>query len=410
MLIVGVMALFLILTHRPYLGLPLFYLAAFVRDYLYSSLQVRYKTAMNVGIIVLCLAAAAFNQYISSRKGRGSARPAFFPEFTPIRWSLIIVIVTGAVNGALKGYRPFAIAVDVYKILEILLFYYFIIWSIRSVEDADRTLDILTVEMCVMGIIEIFTTTRGNIGLNILMSFFPIMLSTGLETGRRRLYPVLIAAVAILFACKTRTYMLGGIAAFAIVFTLSYGARQLRIKAQIITLIGIVTAGLVVYIQLTGNDYFTSIIGRIAALSEGFESAGGYRIYEIRTAIGKFLGSPVVGTGYGYVEWLYIETMGRFAWGDFMHNAYVEILAKSGVAGAVFLFSSLGYFMNRLWREVNSARDGMAAAVLKGGFAAAVSWLIVYAAAPLSSYGYIFISAFFALAYGKLSEEERAAD
>ena len=125
-------------------------------------------------------------------------------------------------------------------------------------------------------------------------------------------------------------------------------------------------------------------------------------------AIKKFAESPLIGKGYGYVEYLYIELMGYFNWGDFMHNTYIEILAKTGIFGTLVYGLSMVKYLSRqlkyFWRIGNQNKN--CAGILVGGFAGTLSWLFIFFAAPLSSYGVIFIPGIIGMLYTKLWERE----
>lgn len=320
-----------------------------------------------------------------------------------------IIALWECVNGYLRGYATFQILVDLYKIMEILVFYIFLSFIWRSTKDMEAAIKWILVEMFIFSIIEIYTTDRGGVGLNIAMSFFPIFFAWSFYDWRKYFWPIVIATVIVVFLCQTRTYMLGFLVSVLLVVLLAKGQNRKEILHLGFFILLFGSLSIFVYLNATNNELISSIIQRIADLGSGFESAGGYRLYEIQTALKKFTEDPLLGKGFGYLEYLYIQEMGYFFWGDFMHNVYIEILTKTGLIG-LFIY---GYVCIRhLIAQRKSALISIqanrpkAAGILVGSLAATFSWIVIYAAAPLSTYGYIFLPGIVGMLYFQLSMTE----
>ena len=93
-----------------------------------------------------------------------------------------------------------------------------------------------------------------------------------------------------------------------------------------------------------------------------------------------------------------------------MHNTYVEVLAKTGVFGAMFYGCGvLGFLLTlrKMIKEHRKENNIKTVGHLAGGLAGTISWMFVYFAAPLSSYGYVFIPGIVGFLYATLSKQER---
>lgn len=368
--------------------------------------RVRTEVMIQIGTVAFCMVAAYFG--FLKRRSEKIMRASLSHLREGFFWLGIIAILE-CVNGYYSGYGLFQILVDLYKVMEILIFYVFLSFIWRSAKDMEHAIAWIIIEMFVFSFIEIYTTKRGGVGLNILMSFFPIFFAWGFYERRKHYWPIVILAVITVFLCQTRTYMLGFLLAVAMVLLLAKGRYRkeiLHVGTFFVVFGGVCIA---VYMGATDSELIRSILSRIMELTSGFESAGGYRLYEIQTAMRKFLEAPVLGKGFGYTEYLYIQEMGYFVWGDFMHNVYIEILTKTGFVGLLIY----GYVLiKHLLSQRKSiiicgyAEKAKAAGILMGGLAATMSWVAVYAAAPLSTYGYIFLPGIVAMLYYQLTMTE----
>ena len=91
-----------------------------------------------------------------------------------------------------------------------------------------------------------------------------------------------------------------------------------------------------------------------------------------------------------------------------MHNAYLEVLTKTGIVGVCVYGASLIGYTKRQYKEIRRSRKGKGkeAGFLIGGLAGTFCWLFIYFAAPLSSYGYVFIPGIIGLLYSQLSKRK----
>lgn len=393
--------IFSFLTKKPYYSLAVYYFVNFCRSTFLGWIQVRYQILLQLFVIFFCM----FASFVSDRKqnqNRTIKRKISVIEFENARLLVGIVLVFECTVGIIDGYSIFQIAVDAYKVLEIFVFYYFLRCTWRATWQIEKCIYIILGEMCIFGVIEAFTTERGSIAINIMMSFFPLVFAAGFYEKIKHYWLWIIMAIFVLLTSKTRTYMLGTIVGILIVLAHANGCNSKKIRTRgLFLLIFTVVLG-EIYMTLFGNPYIDALFSRIMELGNGFEASGGYRIYEIDKAIEKFLESPLFGKGYGYLEYVYIELMGWFEWGDFMHNTYVEILAKTGLLGS-FLYGIglLSYLRNQRTyiRKSQYTDNNSATGMLIGGFAGTCCWLVTYFAAPLSSYGYVFLPGIVGLLY-----------
>lgn len=396
------MCAFMFIMKKPYYSLAFYYFCNFARRFLVSKMQVRYQVSLQLAFIGFCVIATCIgNQKNRAYEIRTYGRRSI-SELQNGRLLVGAVVLIDSLIGIINGYSVFQIAVDVYKVAEIFLFYYFLRYTWKNTWEIEKCIRVVLVEMCLFGIVEVFTTERGGIATNIMMSFFPLIFAVGFYQKVRSYWIFVIMALVVLLSSKTRTYMLGTMVGILVVLLYAHGNNSKSIRTKgVMGLICLVIMG-ELYMTLIGNEYIESLINRILALGDGFEASGGYRIFEIGKAIEKFYEAPIWGKGYGYLEYVYIELMGWFEWGDFMHNAYVEILAKTGIVGSLLYGIGLLGFVNGQRRRIKQSRfydNNKATGVLIGGLAGTCCWLLTYFAAPLSSYGYVFLPGMIGMLY-----------
>ncbi len=385
---------------NSYYAINFYYLGTFLLRFVMHDVQVRYRVASSLFLIGFCLIAA-----FAVAKGR-KFNDYNAPCLRGVLMVILAVVPLEALWGCLNGYHFFQIAVDVYKVLEIVIFFIFIKSTWRNCREAEKSFNLLTLEMCLFGIVEIFTTQRGGTGLNMIMSIFPLYYAIGFTRRSRYFWWICIIAMSVVVLSQTRTYIIAMLLGLSFIGFMTKGELK-KVTIHQTVLIGITsfTAFLILGF-LFQNDSVNVVINRFAELfDEGIKGAGGYRLYEMQQALNKFMESPIFGQGYGYIEYLYIELMGYFNWGDFMHNSYVEILCKTGIYGSIIYGIGIILYLKSLYRLKNEAEEldnEIPAAVLAGGIGGTFSWLVVYSAAPLSSYGYIFLPGIISIVYYSL--------
>ena len=403
LLLIALLA-FLILIKKPYYGYAMYYFGVFIRRHLFANMQVRYQVMIQLMLIFFCLMAACISyhtEYGYRRIKIKSIKKAFYV--------VLFVCIVEAFVGRRNNYSYFQILVDVYKVLEIFIIYYFLSYTIRKTVHFEKCFSLLLIEMCVFAIYELFTTKRGGTGLNIIMSCFPLLFARGFYFRNKRYWLTVLISCTSVLVSQTRTYMIGFLIGILIIVLINRGAKKQEILSQGMFLMIAVATGFVLYIYITHNTFFTNLFLRISALSQGFESTGQHRLYEIQKAIEKFKEAPLFGKGYGYLEFVYIQLMGWFYWGDYMHNTYVEILCKTGIFGVVLYGGIVVTYIHHLIKSIkisNRMKMTFSAAFLTGGVAGTVSWMIIYFAAPLSSYGYIFVPGIMSLLFFELDLRE----
>lgn len=402
---------FVMIINKPYYSIAMYFAGSFIRRIVLPDAQVRVQVAINLMTIAVMMGIVLIGNAFRREKRQ-------FPVPVPcfVGMALCITLVAGVetINGYFSGYRVFQILVDIYKVAEILIFFVFIRMTMKTRNHVNCAIRALVVEMCVFGLIEIFTTERGGVGLNILMSVFPLFLGDQIERPSRSLWPVTLIAVAVLVMSKTRTYMIGMVFGIFVVILLSRGTYKRNVINGLIatSVIGVVVLGL--FANDLKNSPLYEVLQRFQSLlSGGFSTAGGYRIYEIQTAWSKFLEAPLLGKGYGFMEYVYINLMGYFDWGDFMHNAYMEILCKTGLFGCLIFGAGLIAYLRtqRAYLHITTKMGWTdCRGIMIGGLCGTLSWLVVYTAAPLSSYGSVFLPGILSLTYFSLYRYEWCAE
>lgn len=402
--IVGISVLFFI-GKKPYHAMFVYYAGMFAQKFFMPNARVREKVVVQIFLMVACFL-MAFIGYTAKKDKKISVSKIPCMEKGVLIAAFVVLVQL--INGYFSNYAIFSMLVDVYKVIEIFIFYFLFTYIWRTTEELEKAIDLLSIEMCVFGVIEMFITERGGVGLNMIMSLAPIVFALGFYTRKKKFWFIIVCSLLIIIVSKTRTYLFGFVFAILLVFLFANGKRKVKITfASVVTLLigyGVVSA----YVKVTDSQVFRTIIQRFLELSEGFEEAGGYRIYEMEVAWSKFLESPIIGKGYGYLENLFIKKQGNVLWGDFMHNAYLEVLVKTGIFGFLtYGCGVVGYCLKQRKEMKRSKKyKNKETGFLVGGFAGTACWLFVYFAAPLSSFGYVFIPGMIGLLFSKLYKKE----
>ena len=359
----------------------LFFVIKFLAGHIMDFDRVRNNVAFQ-------LVAIAFIVVIILLRKRAKLRlkDRFFTRAIPL---LIAFLAFYSVIGILNGHALFQVAIDCYKYLEIVVYY--VLFRLTSTNNYDlyRGLKFFAPMMIIIGVTEIFITSRGGVGLNLIMCLFPMIMMLAVYGYIKGLYLILFLSVLILAMCQTRTYIVGFFLSIAIfMFLLPRGKRDKILNHAI--LLGV--AGCLI-IGFFGGGFLSQTLSRFAELSEGFAESGGYRIYDYMEALHQFTDSPLWGKGFGYLKLTYIEKMGWMYWGDFVHCLYLEILFKVGLIGVIVLALDFGVFLKKLVQEMQYFKqaNNFIFAVCCGGIVSFVSWAFVYTFAPLSTMGSMFM-------------------
>lgn len=291
--------------------------------------------------------------------------------------------------GLLFGHYWFQTLIDSYKYLDILVYYMLFRACWVDNEDLFKGLNALCCVMLVLGVIELFLTERGGSGLNLIVSFFPMTFLLALNDYNKHYKLIFVISMLVVFMCQTRVYIVGFILGYVMLLYLA--PNDNRKKAMNLTVI-LVSLSLVATF-LIGFNLFSGTVSRFMELSEGFSESGGYRINEYRVAIDRFLDSPILGNGFGYLKNTYIEKMGYIDWGDFIHCVYIEILFKTGLLGMSCVIVFFVSFFRRLIEEFKflKTKRNSIFFVCCGGICSLISWMAIYTFDPLSSYGSVFV-------------------
>ena len=337
--------------------------------------------------------------------------PVAVPCFQGLVFTIIAVVPVGTVWGLVNHHGVFQVLVDVYKVLEIVILFVFIRVTWRTRQQAEKALGALFVTMCLFGLVELFLTERGGVGLNLMMSLLPMVYTMRFHKRIPYYAPVMLLALAVLLLSKTRTYIFGMLVSLWMASVLGSGAYKKTMLQKNLIYGTLCVGAMFAYGALQRDNAFSEVFRRFQELfRNGILQAGGYRMYEFRMALQKFLESPLIGKGLGYQEYVHIELMGNFLWGDFMHNAYMEILCKVGLYGSGIYAVGVVLYLRKqrglLRLSMENGWEGLSS-ILAGGLSATFGWMVVYAAAPLSSYGSVFLPGIVSLTYSALYMRER---
>lgn len=292
--------------------------------------------------------------------------------------------------GVIYRHDYFQIIIDCYKYLEIVVYFFLFRMAWSNNYDLYRGLKALTCVMLTLGVVEMFITSRGGVGLNLIMSLLPMILTLSIYGYIRGFRTIILLSFLIVATCQTRTYIVSFLASFVLLLFLLPKNKRDRIISftALLCVLGMVIIG------VFGGQFLNNTLARFAELSSGFAESGGYRIYDYIEALQRFEDHPVFGNGFGFLRWTYIEKMGWMYWGDFVHCLYLEILYKVGITGALFLVFVFGKFIRSLFLEIKKIKNTneMVFSVCCGGLVSFAGWLLIYMFAPLSSMGSMFMS------------------
>lgn len=405
-MIIGVVVIALFLYKKPYLSLPIFFAANFAQTILLPNAQVRLISTIQIIVIAFCCIVTN----ISRRHDQDEYNIPI--KLNQMRYAPIIIFLVclvESINGIVQGADLFSVAVDAYEYIEILLYIFLIRYTLRTTSEMHKTFSVLMMELLVFGLHDLIYMDRGGVSLNLTIHFSFIVIACGMYRKKKYYWPLVIYAILIVFFAKSRTYMVAAIVGFLFVFSFSNGKRKSLVALQYIGVaIALISIGVNVLVY-TGNTAIVNTIDRILQVKElGFDS-GGYRIYEMRYALQKFLEKPLLGVGFGYREMVTLPLMGTYEFGGFLHVSYAGILMKVGILGGLlFMFGMIRYIRYQISALRANREDefDIISYVMLGGITGTVSWLMVYLAAPYTSYGHMFIPGIFSLLYFELYNRE----
>lgn len=168
-------------------------------------------------------------------------------------------------------------------------------------------------------------------------------------TRRQRVFYWMGLAVLLLQLVLTQSR--GGVVALGVVLVLALICLPRR--KEVAGLLGGVTVGAVALVALRPQLW-----ERITEIGYIFTGAESQRLYLIKVALAMFGDHPVVGTGLGTFQAVFMEqyahykTMAAGAWRS--HTAVLTLAAEQGVIGLVFLGALCGvlvYMVRKLYRD-----------------------------------------------------------
>ena len=390
--VVAVIVLLVVFYSNPIYTFPLYYLLYFVEARVLQGRRQRVLFAVQIVFFSLYFITVFLRN--AGRKDR---------EFTDIwtRNAMVFCLLSQLVFsliGYLNGFHILDILINNYKFIEVFVFYYVIATSAENTSDMRFLLQMIFIEAMCLGIYELFTTTRGGIGLLILMNFGAIFFCDGVINSKSFWQISTFISFLIVVFSQARSYMIAYFLSLFIVYLFTSQGSKIKAIGYILTF-GFVLVVLI-YINRSAPRVST-LLTRLAILREGLDQAGGYRLPEFQVAFSKFLENPL-GRGLGYLEYTYIPKMGTFEWGDYMHIATGEILLKTGIIGTILYFyiilktAFLGY-LNIL--TAKQAKNKVLLAICIGGFAGYISRIVFFNMSSHNTYGTLFLPIIFANIY-----------
>lgn len=358
-----------------------FFLFSFMGSIMFDFERVRNKVFFQLIVIAILLGILTIR-----RNGKIYLKDYLFGRIIP---GLLLFLVFNIVIGVVLGNSKFQVFVDCYKYLEIIVYFVLLRMSWRNNAELIKGVKLLVFEMLVLGIIESFTSERGGIGLNLIVSLFPIAFLLSSYGYLRYNRTILTLSFLFVAMCQTRTYIVGFVLGFvSLIFFMPKQKRKSLLNTTLVMgIVGIIIVG------VFGSQFLNGTLSRFSELSQGLIKSGGYRIYDYKEAFDRFLESPIIGQGFGYLKLTYIELMGWIYWGDFVHNIYLEILFKVGLVGTGFLLILFGIYVKKTYCSLGyfKEQNEFMFSICCGSICALIAWLFIYSFAPLTTIGSMFM-------------------
>lgn len=323
---------------------------------------------------------------IIRNKGKWRFGDKLFSRSIP---AILAFLVFYSLVGVINGHGLFQIFIDCYKYLEIIVYYILLRASWENNDDILNGVRGLTWLMLCVGLAEIFLTARGGVGVNLIMSLFPMTLILSMYNLIPHRNMILALSFLIVASCQTRTYIVG----FALGFIMLLFLLPQRRRKEILHITGLFLIVAITAVVLFDGKFLGNTLARFMELSSGFEESGGYRIYDYIEAFNRFLEHPIIGHGFGYLKRTFVPKMGWMNWGDFVHCLYLEILFKVGVCGVACLLLLLYRLIGQIWRglQKTKGKNSFVFAICAGGICSFLAWAFTYAFAPLTTMGSMFL-------------------
>lgn len=345
-----------------------------------------FERVRNQVVFQLMVITLIFIVVIIKNKGKVAVKDFFFYK---IIFLILAFLVFNSLLGMIDGHSLFQILIDSYKYLEIIVFYFLFRICWKNNQELLKGIKGLSIFMLCVGIIEIFTTNRGGVGLNLIMSLMPMALLLSINNYINGYKLIFAVSLLVVVTCQTRTYIIG----FALGLLFLIGNLSYEKRNKILKYVSVIFIVLFFMISFFNVDLFSNTISRFLELSDGFSESGGYRIDEYAIALKKFIESPIFGNGFGYLKHMNIPKMGWMDWGDFIHCIYIEILFKTGLFGFINIVVIFGSFTKKILQQAifYKNKNKFIFSICFGGICSFISWLFTYAFAPLTTYGSMFV-------------------
>jgi O-antigen ligase len=390
------------------LSVALFYLArgsAALRAFIFAAIavsllpaeglhiaQLRVDTFLVLAVLLVGLAERVVRGHDTESKRFGSCpRTTRMLRYLTLTFALAVSV--GLVQGLAHGRSP----VEVWN--EFALFGYFaLIPLIAGAESDERvTRELAVVLIAVTAFISFkyivgFVVTAGtkrstsdqqhflNIGIPLLFAF----LLNERRTGRRILYIILLAAMAVAsYVTLTRAIWLYVPVSLAVILALLALHRRVRLRWGMVLALAATFAGFLVLRQVLFRPHaprsetarlFSERAGSLSKLAEDPSLIARYDL--ALQVFDRWRHQPLFGTGLadrvGYrLSWIF-DTRTSITMLD---SSYLTILWKLGLLGLIPFVALFLRFLNRTWYVYRHARDDFEMLFALGTFAAFVSFI-----------------------------------
>ena len=267
--------------------------------------------------------------------------PVAEPVARSYRAGLVLVCTTiavGALYGLAAGNAVKDVAVAVYQLAVIPVYFLAAIYTLRSPRQRRHAFTLYVGVISALTALEVFTPGRHG-GLLGVLPIPALIVLSGRATGWRRAGLAVLAAglsADVVLASYRGIWIAGGI---ALVILLVRGGDDIRR--------GLVATGVagvaILIIAVFGIGLSGGLGGRIAVVGEALGRDAGYRVPEARVGLDVFASRPLLGAGLGQsTRHRYIQGFTVTDVGPVYHSFYIVLLANLGLIGSCAVLWPIG--------------------------------------------------------------------
>lgn len=322
------------------------------------------------------------------------------------------IVLMAAFTGRQAGWNPMTRRIDFLNMLFPALFFYLAVNLFDTTEHMQRALRILLGAAALHAVIlsAYFIAGRGvpfalstgtkvsrivTLDSGALMTFIAmsVLAAADLMSGRGHVLrrAVLVAcclpmAFAVVFSFR-RTEWLGGLGAFGLLMLLARGAERRRLlRAAVPALLAFVLLAAGISATRSGMDFGAMVKARTRTVSEKGNKSNAHHMLEPLQAIRDTSRHPIRGLGLGGEHGPIAELPASNVPLHVVHNTWIYVWMKLGLAGLLFLLWCSWVYVSRLARALRHCRSDALRPMLAAMLSLAPLWFAQSMTSPMLWY------------------------